>query len=346
MKTFSLWPKIILAVVFASTLEAMGPSPSAGAKQTPPAVVAVMDDAMVYQIPLGVMGDRGRPNRHRLHPGPHSLAVGQFVERTMDADELGLPDESAVWCRTFTERDKYLMSVAAYYHDVGKFGGDPSACAFQSDGKIAFSLRPGHELIGFYYALAGILDDEALRAVGQRLCDVHHIDCAHLHEYILLSDQHMKNIFDWAGLTVDEQRLVAVLIGSHRVFTQVCMNAPGFSGLLNVTNTLKPDEFVAFLRDLCAMAGLQTGVDAKLVDMVITLTLADVHAVFFCPEPFVPSRVVGSEYAALLRPRRNSLHGTDVLDGKPCDERVFQTRFYDLFVDAAHAYRDVIFGLL
>lgn len=315
--------------------------------RTPSPVAALFNDALTYRM----IDVPGKPKyRHRLDPGPHELTVGQFVEQLMagEADWANFTDDGAPWYQEFTERDKFLMALGAYYHDVGKFGVDLHECTFDG-GKVVFSGRSGHELIGFYYALVGLLDEDSLRAVRQRLHDFYGINVSCLHEYILLSGKPMNNIFQGLGLTPDEQRLVAVLIGAHKAFTQVCENDSEFSAVLESFHPILPEEFLAFLRDLKIMAGLCPDIDKKLLDMVIALTLADSRAVLFTVERFVPSQVIGDEYAEFLGARRNSLHeGEFFVEGKewPGGERAFHVWLNVTFVALARQYRKIILGLL
>jgi hypothetical protein len=108
-----------------------------------------------------------------------------------------------------SQQDRMSLVIVAYLHDIRK-GGDPHNTGgllkdFKHDvGGIWASYWPNHPQLGFECIMQDILGGNSLKD--------------HPGSYVKVDESryNFKTLFDQLGLTHDEQRIIAVLVGSHQ----------------------------------------------------------------------------------------------------------------------------------
>ncbi|MFA5075113.1 MAG: hypothetical protein WC436_03330 [Candidatus Babeliales bacterium] len=181
-----------------------------------------------------------------------------------------------LWCNNFTERDKFLLFFAALLLNIGKAGigivEQPNEiqnirnCKYtkNDDGSINFIDRRNYEIIGMQYILRDILNKTEYL------------------QYIKLDGFafNFKIFFERFELTLEEQKKVALLVGSHKLFTKVYSDA--IDKRLNPHAKTSYNNFLIDLRLMASGAGLSDFcINKKMLEMIIALTVADLYARFF-----------------------------------------------------------------
>lgn len=210
-------------------------------------------------------------SNHRGDLYEHSMWAEQYLSRWA----MGKDKEMAwvqQWMADFTEREKALVALAGLLHDIGK-AGDPDCSKYKSyyrEGQFIFYFtKKGHEDLGFMYVMHDV--DDALR---------------YKPGYLKVNGRpfNMKRLFDELGVTEQERRLIAVLIGSHKYFSTLL-----HKGAMRVDQ----EHFLEKTQKLVRESGLKISLNKKLVSMVMVLNIADLCAAYFPVDRPGPSLVFG-----------------------------------------------------
>lgn len=214
-------------------------------------------------------------SHHRGDLYEHSLWAEQYLSRW--ACGMG-KDATNSWIfpliEKLTEREKYILAIAGLLHDVGK-AGDPDCSKYQSfykkDTIIYYFSKKDHERIGFDYVMHDVLGSDRYKC-GYRMVDGTSYNLGDLlHEF---------------GLNKDEQCFVAVLIGSHKIFSDL------YCDVEKKGNEAAYKVAKKKLKELLDAAGcLETD---HVVDMVVLITVADLYATYYPLEDNGLSLVFGT----------------------------------------------------
>ncbi len=212
-------------------------------------------------------------SHHRGDLYEHSMWVEQNLSRWAMGQDKPM-DWVQQWMVDFTEREKYLVALAGLLHDIGK-AGDPDCskyALYRNDGDfISYYSKKGHEYTGFTYIMHDIgnavqFKQGYLKKNGQPF--------------------NLKLLFDELHVIDQEQRLIAVLIGSHNLFSELVMKP----------KTAESNEKILIekVKKLFCEAGLAPEVTEKILSMIMVMNIADLYSTFFPVEQPGPSLVFGS----------------------------------------------------
>ncbi len=228
-------------------------------KQEPvPTVKTLLNEFTLYKL----------DNQKRLHAGDlyeHSLWTHYAA--------TGLIEDNSPWSTgfDFSQRDKELLSLAALLHDVGKAGrgdlfdgthatlkyrlaidqaGTPTKITYTSD-------HEEHVLIGFDY-LSGLW---APLEQGRQFISSRSMPIA------------IQPLFTQLNVSLEEQKLVAILVGMHYSFGRILRGDMTF------------DDFLNELKQYARFVDYQP-IDEKLLRLSVLVQVADVTGMSYVkPRP-------------------------------------------------------------
>jgi hypothetical protein len=162
-------------------------------------------------------------------------------------------------CRGLSEREKTVLAFAGLIHDVGKAGVARN---------LVYYRIPDHERIGFEFVMHGIV-----------------IDCAYTNVYRTIDGKPFcfDDVFQELGFSFDEQKRIALLIAMHSAFIGMLMKG--------IESDIYIEQFLKMLFDVAIEIDFE--LSESLIHMVMVISLADVHAVYF-PVAQGASRVFGT----------------------------------------------------
>lgn len=213
-------------------------------------------------------------SHHRGDLYEHSLWAEQYLSRW--ACGMG-KDATNSWIfpliEKLTERERYLLAVAGLLHDVGK-AGDPDCSKYQSfykkDNLIYYFSKKDHERIGFDYIMHDVIGSELYKRGYIK------VDGTAYRLDVLLNE---------LGLDKREQCLIAVLVGSHKIFSDL------YCDVEKKGNDAAYKGAKRKLKELLDAAGcLETD---NVINMVVLVTVADLHATYYPLEDDGESLVFG-----------------------------------------------------
>lgn len=211
-------------------------------------------------------------SKHRGDLYEHS----QWVERYLSRWAYGRGKNSETsyifpLMEKLTHRQKELLAFAGALHDIGK-AGDPDCSKYESfykkEGFIYYFSKKDHERIGFEYILHDVLNKE-------------HFSQAYLK--VDGKPYSFDLLFNQFKFTKQEQLIIAVLVGSHRIFSELFFNLE------------KKGDFTAYdiaakkLKNLIIRAAC--GQVDHLIDMVVLLAMADLYGTYYPLEFDEPSLI-------------------------------------------------------
>ena len=218
-------------------------------KQDPvPAVQSLLNELSLYKL----------DNQKRLHAGDlyeHSLWTHYAA--------TALIEEKSPWVANFnfSKRDKELLSLAALLHDIGKagrsdlFGGTHPTLqyrvAIDDSGKpVKITYTSDHEehvAIGFDY----LTDLWAPLEQGRQFFSSRGIPLS------------FQPLFTQLNVTLDEQKIVAILVGMHYSFGRILRGDMSFDDFLK--------ELKRYAQFICYGA-----IDERLLRLAVLVQVADV----------------------------------------------------------------------
>jgi len=198
---------------------------------------------------------------HRGDLWQHSIWTSQILGRwTRNVGDPLLHDVIEILVKPLSPRDCYLVEVAGLVHDIGK-AGDLDITKYEKTTRqgdlIYYFSRDNHERIGFEYIIHDLPSMQS--KISRRY---QKIDGEYINFY---------NLFTRMGISEEEQKVIAILVGSHKTFS-LELSKP-FEQLLKNT--------IATINSLAAEIHYIPENFNKLLAMVVLVQIADAYATFF-----------------------------------------------------------------
>lgn len=242
--------------------------------------VELFKDMARYWIDDKLLDEKYRPFLHRWHVLEHSILVGGYC---LNGAQCPTVDQNKNLCQDLSGVSKYILYVAALFHDIGKAGepdcekaaapsqNDKFKDVFKKDGdNILCISKKDHETIGAKYILHDIDSKNASSYLQYKKIDGGVIDFD-------------KILNEWK-LDDNAKKIVAILVGTHKWFDDVYARDL-YANPLPDTKITKPEDFIKNIFMLADKIGLEKSHQNKdLIKMACILPLADNFGVFFDPE--------------------------------------------------------------
>lgn len=242
-------------------------------KKDHPKLVELFQDMAHSMIDDSLFSNQGHLFYHHFELVEHSILVALHYK---SGCVCSLLDQNKNICGMFTKRQQYVNYVALLIHDCGKMGEglNPQVKSKQDifkidDDVIRCLSKSDHEKIGFDY----IMHD-----IGGK-------QCGSCKQYIKVDGKpfNFNELLDEWNLDDNEKKIIAVLVGAHKMFTGVALLDE--YELLPKQNPRKQKTFATFKNDvfeLATKAGLPSEFHNKdLLAMVCVSTLADLFGLYF-----------------------------------------------------------------
>lgn len=182
----------------------------------------------------------------RCHAGnlfQHSVWVEQTLAEFIESQNSSGP--KSFWCSDIelTKREKQIVALAAFLHDIGKAG----------DHVFIFPDKPKHKAVGAQY----ILGNSAYRLKNGMLFD-------------------FDALFKEIKVTTQEKLLIAILINFTHAFGEWVMNNCGANVKHNAPVFKK---YITDIQNFAVAIKYPQAIDEKLIKMAILVTAADAKGV-------------------------------------------------------------------
>ncbi len=249
---------LFLPLLLISTLLFSGCSLFKSSHQQPPAFAALINDLKLYEL-----------------DHPETLHAGNLYEHLLWTHYAAtrLLEEPSAWTHgfTFTERDKQLLNLAAFLHDLGKagrgtlFNGTHPSLMYKSvlndSGKTIKIIythdNKDHIKVGFDYLAEVFLPIEKQQHYT--------LSCA-----VPMSIQPLMHQL---GITLEEQKIIAILVGMHYDFGMI------------IGGKLTTADYLSNLRAY-AQTVRHSPIDEKLLRLAVLIQIADVTGMTYVkPRP-------------------------------------------------------------
>jgi hypothetical protein len=155
-------------------------------------------------------------SRHSGDLYQHSIWVEQYLSLWLTGEAYRISGEFVKLGKIFSERDKLILSISGLLHDVGKAGDldwlklNPtkdncvmSESYYMLDGYVWYFTKKDHDKLGFDLIMHDIGDKNFYKKGYAKVNGV---------------SFDFKNLFKELNINESEQKIIAVLVGSHRFF--------------------------------------------------------------------------------------------------------------------------------
>lgn len=235
-----------------------------------PILQALYKDMAHYWIDDNLLPKKNRPSPHIWHLLEHSIIVASHCFNGVVCPPL---DQNKNLCKNLCKNldisFRHILFTAALLHDIGKAGQPNCLLApqsardiFKKNGdEIFFISKEGHEQIGFEYIMHDLTNSDQFK------------------QYKTVDGKtiNFSQLLDEFELDESQKRMVAVLVGAHKMFDDVFLRDLYAHHNKESAEKIKtPKQFVQEIFELADKAGLPKNLQNKiLVKMVCILTLAN-----------------------------------------------------------------------